>query len=55
MPAVELRAEGTGRLARLASLVAVPDFASAYQALLQGTDPTPVEAITALKARTTRA
>jgi glucose/mannose-6-phosphate isomerase len=55
VPVVELRAEGAGRLARLASLVAVPDFASAYLALLQGTDPTPVAAIDALKARTTRA
>ena len=52
VPVVELRAEGTGRFARLASLVAVPDFASAYLALLQGTDPTPVDAIDALKART---
>ena len=52
VPVVELRAEGTGRLARLASLVAVPDFASAYLALLQGTDPTPVKAIDELKART---
>ena len=55
VPVVELRAEGTGRLARLASLVAVPDFASAYLALLHGTDPTPVQAIDALKARTPRA
>ena len=55
VPVVELRAEGAGRLARLASLVAVPDFASAYLALLSGTDPTPVEAIDALKARTERA
>ncbi len=54
VPVLELRAEGAGRFARLASLVAVPDFASAYLALLQGTDPTPVEAIDALKARTTR-
>jgi len=52
VPVVELRAEGDGRLARLASLVAVTDFASAYLALLQGTDPTPVAAIDALKART---
>jgi glucose/mannose-6-phosphate isomerase len=52
VPVAELRAEGSGRLARLASLVAVTDFASAYLALLQGTDPTPVAAIDALKART---
>ncbi len=55
VPVVELRAEGTSRFARLASLVAVPDFASAYLALLQGTDPTPVDAIDTLKARTDRA
>jgi glucose/mannose-6-phosphate isomerase len=55
VPVSELRAEGAGRFARLASLVAVPDFASAYLALLQGTDPTPVDAIAALKARTARA
>ena len=55
VPVVQLRAEGTGRFARLASLVAVPDFASAYLALLQGTDPTPVEAVAALGARTSRA
>ncbi len=52
VPVAELRAEGSGRLARLASLVAVTDYASAYLALLQGTDPTPVAAIDALKART---
>ena len=46
-----LRAEGTGALARLATLVATTDFASAYLALLEGTDPTPVHAITALKQR----
>ena len=55
VPVVELRAEGSSRFARLASLVAVPDFASAYLALRQGTDPTPVEAIDELKARTSRA
>jgi glucose/mannose-6-phosphate isomerase len=54
VPVVELRAEGVSRFARLASLVAVPDFASAYLALLHGTDPTPVEAIDELKARTSR-
>ena len=52
VPVLELRAEGSGRFARLASLVAVPDFASAYLALLHGTDPTPVAAIDELKART---
>ena len=48
---VQLRAEGSSSFARLASLVGVTDWASAYLALLQGTDPTPVDAITALKQR----
>ena len=48
---VQLRAEGASSFARLASLVGVTDYASAYLALLQGTDPTPVDAITALKQR----
>ena len=51
VPVVELPAEGTSSLARLASLIGVVDFASAYLALLQGTDPTPVRAIDALKSR----
>lgn len=44
-------AEGSSRLARLASLIGMTDFASTYLALAEGTDPTPVEAITALKER----
>jgi glucose/mannose-6-phosphate isomerase len=48
---VQLRAEGASSFARLASLIGVTDYASAYLALLQGTDPTPVDAITALKQR----
>lgn len=48
---VQLRAEGSSSFARLASLIGVTDYASAYLALLQGTDPTPVDAITALKQR----
>ena len=51
VPVVELRAEGDTAFARLASLVGLTDYASAYLALLQGTDPTPVDAITALKQR----
>ena len=51
---VELRAEGAGAFARLASLVGLTDYASTYLALLQGTDPTPVDAITALKQRISR-
>ena len=50
---VQLRAEGASSFARLASLIGVTDWASAYLALLQGTDPTPVDAITALKQRIT--
>ena len=46
-----LRAEGAGALARLASLVCTTDFAGAYLALLEGTDPTPVPAATALEQR----
>ena len=51
VPVVQLRAEGDCSFARLASLVGLTDYASTYLALLQGTDPTPVEAITALKQR----
>ena len=54
IPVVELRAEGAGAFARLASLVGLTDYASTYLALLQGTDPTPVDAITALKQRISR-
>ena len=50
----ELLAEGGSAFERLASLVALGDFASTYLALAQGADPTPVEAITALKARVGR-
>ena len=51
VPVLALRAEGESSLARLASLVGLTDYASAYLALLQGIDPTPVDAITALKQR----
>ena len=51
MPVHELRAEGTAPLARLASLVGLTDWATTYLALAQGLDPTPVDAITALKER----
>jgi glucose/mannose-6-phosphate isomerase len=46
-----IRAEGVSAVARLASLVGLTDFASTYLAILEGTDPTPVDAITALKER----
>ncbi|MBO4207561.1 SIS domain-containing protein, partial [Micromonospora echinofusca] len=42
-------AEGGSALERLASLVAVPDFASVYLALAHGLDPMAVPAITEMK------
>jgi glucose/mannose-6-phosphate isomerase len=42
---------GEGRLARLLSLVLIGDLTSVYLAYLRGVDPTPIEAITALKQR----
>ena len=48
-----LRAEGASSFEHFVSLVGVSDFASVYLALLQGTDPSPIGAITALKQRTT--
>jgi hypothetical protein len=45
-----LTAEGGSLLERLASLVAVPDFASIYLALAHGLDPMAVPAVTELKA-----
>jgi D-arabinose 5-phosphate isomerase GutQ len=46
-----LTAGGGCELERLASLVAVPDFASVYLALLHGIDPIAVPAVTDLKER----
>jgi len=46
----EVRAGGRSGLARLFTLVMVGDFASTYLALARGVDPTPVDAITRLKA-----
>ena len=50
----ELVAEGLSPFQRLASLVSLGDWTTSYLALLQGTDPTPVDAITELKAGTGR-
>lgn len=50
----ELQAEGASPFERLASLVAVGDWASTYLALAQGFDPTPVTAIEQLKAEVGR-
>lgn len=47
----ELRSEGETRLERLASLVGLVDFATVYLGLAYEIDPTPVAAITELKAR----
>ncbi|WP_344136051.1 SIS domain-containing protein, partial [Luedemannella flava] len=44
-----LRGEGASPLERLASLIAVPDFASVYLALAHGLDPTAVPAVTEMK------
>jgi glucose/mannose-6-phosphate isomerase len=49
LPVLEVRAEDGSAFERLGRLVGTTDYASTYLALLQGTDPTPVEAITALK------
>jgi glucose/mannose-6-phosphate isomerase len=50
----ELRVSGDSPLERLASIVGLTDFASVFLALLYGVDPTPVDAIGALKARIAR-
>ena len=48
---IALRAEGGTPFARLASLIGVIDYATTYLAVLQGLDPTPVDAISDLKQR----
>jgi glucose/mannose-6-phosphate isomerase len=48
-----LQAEGGSSFERFVSLVGLTDYASVYLALVEGTDPTPIAAITALKQRTT--
>ena len=47
----EVRAIGTGKLARLLSAILIGDFVSWYLALLRGVDPTPVPVIDELKKR----
>ena len=44
-----IQAEGASPLERLASLIAVPDFASVYLALAHGLDPTAVPAVDEMK------
>ena len=45
----EVASQGKSFLARLLSLVFFGDLLSVYLAILNGTDPTPVEAIARLK------
>jgi D-arabinose 5-phosphate isomerase GutQ len=52
IPVTVLHAEGASALERLASLIAVPDFASVYLALAHGLDPIAVPAVTEMKERT---
>lgn len=47
----EIRARGKSRLSRLLSLVLTGDVTSIYLAYLRGVDPTPVDAIDAIKSR----
>jgi glucose/mannose-6-phosphate isomerase len=54
VPVTELVAEGEHPLERLASLVALTDFATVYLALVLGIDPTPIASITELKERIAR-
>jgi len=49
-----IQAEGASPLERLASLIAVPDFASVYLALAHGLDPTAVPAVEEMKEFTRR-
>ncbi|MEU6713125.1 SIS domain-containing protein [Nonomuraea sp. NPDC046802] len=51
VPVTELAAEGTHPLERMAGLIALGDYAGTYLALGYGIDPTPVSAITEIKAR----
>ncbi|GAA3716030.1 SIS domain-containing protein [Nonomuraea antimicrobica] len=51
VPVTELAAEGVHPLERMASLIGLGDFASTYLALGYDIDPTPVSAITEVKAR----
>jgi glucose/mannose-6-phosphate isomerase len=51
VPVTELSAEGSHPLERVASLIGLGDYATTYLALGYGVDPTPVSAITELKAR----
>jgi glucose/mannose-6-phosphate isomerase len=54
IPVSEIAAEGEHPLERLASLVALTDYASVYLALALGIDPSPIAPITDLKERISR-
>ncbi|MDQ1704584.1 MAG: glucose/mannose-6-phosphate isomerase [Frankiaceae bacterium] len=54
VPTSLVRSEGDGPVERLASLVAVIDYATVYAALHQSIDPTPIGPIDELKARLSR-
>lgn len=45
----EVKAQGKGTLARMASVICIGDFTSVYLAVLRGIDPTPVRTISLLK------
>ncbi len=47
----EVWSQGTGRLARLFSLIMFGDFVSTYLAVIHGVDPTPTEAIARIRRR----
>jgi len=51
VPTTVLSAEGSSPVERLASLVCLTDFATAYLAILQGIDPSPVPPIDEVKRR----
>jgi len=48
-PAIRVRSRGESRLERVLSLVLLGDLASVYLGVLEGVDPTPVEAIERFK------
>lgn len=52
--ASEVWSHGVGRLARMLSLILLGDYVSAYLAVVRGVDPTPIEAIQAIKQRLAR-
>lgn len=52
IPVTEIKAEGEHPLVRIASMISVCDYVSVYLALALGVDPTPVPALSELRART---